>query len=87
MFSSKRNNKVLIFATIVGLVFFLIVYSSYIYTDIIPSKLVQGKYVVNNQTITELHNKPVASYDGYKHFDNLIESSCGIYIVYNIVIP
>ena len=87
MFSSKRNNKVLIFATIVGLIFFLIVYSSYIYTDIIPSKLVQGKYVVNNQTITELHNKPVASYDGYKHFDNLIESSCGIYIVYNIVIP
>ncbi|MBO6095059.1 hypothetical protein J6P11_03525 [bacterium] len=82
MFSSKRNNKVLIFATVSGLIFFLIVYSSYIYTDVISAKEVEGTYNVAGVKVVEK-----TSYSGYAKFNSLIQTSCGIYIVYNIVIP
>ena len=80
MFSTKRNNKVLIFATFSGLIFFLIVYLSYLYSDIISVK-----EVIYNVAGKEIKEK--TSYEAYSRFNSLIEVSCGIYIAYNIVIP
>lgn len=82
MFASKRNNRILVYSTIAGLVFFLIVYSGYLYGDVISNSEIAGTFNVNG---TIVHEK--ICYAGYEKFEPLINISCGIYIGYSIVIP
>lgn len=85
MFASRRNNKVLIISTVLGLVFFIVVYSSCLYTSNLPQDN-HYIYTVGTEKIVTSETTYIP-YNIYVLFEPLINQSCGIYIGYNAVIP